>query len=123
AAKPDGTTYLRSIADFYLRTGQPQKAEPHLRKLLEPQQKTPSGDGAWARRNLALVFALRGDYAQRQDALALLEQDRSPNRGAVEDQRARAVVLALQPGRRRDAIRLFEDLLRRQLPTPDEQFL
>ena len=70
-----------------------------------------------------MVLALRGDYRQLQDALALVERNMSVGRRVVEDQRARALVLALQPGRRREAIALLEDLLLRQLPTADEQFL
>ena len=45
---------------------------------------------------------------------------KNAGRGAADDQRARALVLAMQPHRRREAIRLFEDLLRQHAPTPEE---
>jgi tetratricopeptide (TPR) repeat protein len=123
AARPDAVAILRSLADFYLRTGQPDQAEPHLRRIIALRGEALEGDGPWARRNLAVVLALRGGQQQLQEALALVERNLRLTPGAVEDQRARALVFAMQPGRRREAIRLFEDLLRRQLPTAEEQYL
>src|SRR5205807_7984993 len=93
AAKPDALAILRSVADFYLRTGQPDQAEPHLRKIMALRGEAPEGDGPWARRNLAVVLALRGGHQQLQEALALVQRNVRLTPGAVEDQRARALLL------------------------------
>jgi len=120
-SRPEAVPVLRGVSDFYLRSGQFENAEPLLRRLADARTKAPPGDVSWARRNLAVGLAVGGSYRRFQEALALLEAN-VPG-GAVEDQRAKALVLGTQPGRRREAIRLFEDVLRRQPPTADEQFL
>ncbi|MBY0523237.1 MAG: tetratricopeptide repeat protein [Gemmataceae bacterium] len=120
ASQPDDPLVLRAVAGFHMRMGQPVEAQAHLRKLL-----ASSGDGAavWARRNLALALVMGGGYAPSVEALALVEQNLKQPNPAVEDQRARALVLAAQPNRRRDSIRALEDSFARVPPTPDEQFL
>ncbi|MBX6312993.1 MAG: tetratricopeptide repeat protein [Isosphaeraceae bacterium] len=124
AARPDDVATLRGAAAFYLRTGQLLKAEPPLRRLLDPQTKAPAQEVAWARRSLAAVLA-GGNDRQFQEALALIERNLQAGGATIPDQRARAMVLATRPDRRREAIRLLEDQEGNQrLPlTPNEQFL
>jgi tetratricopeptide (TPR) repeat protein len=122
AAQPGDIRVLRNAAAFYLRVNQPHKAEPALRKVLDPQTKAAPEEVAWARRSLALGLAMKGGADQFRGALALLDKNAQGGL-SVEDQRAKAVVLATRPGRRREAIRLLEDLAGRQPPTADEQFL
>jgi tetratricopeptide (TPR) repeat protein len=130
AAQPEDVSTRRAAAGFYLRTGQPREAEPHLRKLIDLQAKSAE-DAAWARRILAIVLAAGGDYQQARDALALLgvvddmESSRLPEGGSIEDQRARALVLATQKShrQRRKAITILENVLNRQPASADDQFL
>lgn len=123
AERSDDLRACRALAEFYLRTGRPERAEAPLRQLQDRSEPAAAAEAAWARRNLAVVLALRGDFEQLGDALALLERNHGSRREADVDRRARAVILALQSHRRRDAIRLFEDLFRRQPPAAHEQFL
>jgi tetratricopeptide (TPR) repeat protein len=128
-AQPDDVATRRNLANFYLRRGQVREAEPHLRRIIELRTRAPE-DAAWARRLLAIVLAASGDYHQSRDALALLDildEKGGPgvNAGSIEDQRARALVLATQRsrGQRRQAIAILENIMTRQPPTADDQFL
>ncbi len=119
----------RSAANFYLRTGQVTEAEPHLRKLIALRDQAPN-DAAWAQRVLAIALASSGSYQQSRDALALMnladeEDNKAIPTGSVEDQRARALVLATQKGRRqrRKAIDILEKIMTQQPPTADDQLL
>jgi cellulose synthase operon protein C len=130
AANPEDLTVLRSVAGSYLNRGLFLDAEPHLQKIIALSIKAPD-DAAWAKRLLAIMKAAGGDYQQSRQALDLLgiaddaKRPAGPGTGSVEDQRARALVLAMQKGRRqrREAIALLEDLLGRVPPTPDDQLL
>ncbi|MFL5340875.1 MAG: tetratricopeptide repeat protein [Gemmataceae bacterium] len=119
AKKPAETTLARQYAGLCLRTNQPGKAEPALRQLEEA-----GGENAgWARRHRALLLALRGNSAQIGEALPLIEQNLLGANATPEDERARAIVLALQPRRRREAIAALEASFKNLPATPDEQFL
>ena len=120
-ARPDDPTVLRAMASFQLRSGQAAEAQPLLRKMLAG--KLPAGQAPGVRRSLALSLALTGSYSQFKEALALVEQNLKQPGAGVEDQRARALVLAMHPGRRRESIRLLEESFTRLPASPDEQFL
>jgi tetratricopeptide (TPR) repeat protein len=130
AAQPDDPTVLHSVSVYQLRTSQPRKAEPHLRKLVTLQAQSPA-DARWARRQLILVLASSGDYERSREALALLgvRDGMAPptpaENGNLAELRLLAVVLATQRERRsqREAIRLLEELATRQPPSPDDRFL
>ncbi len=119
AAAPEDAGALRAAAAFFLRTGQPRKAEPHLRKLLEARTRAPAAEWAWARRGLAGALAESGNYVAFCEALALLDQNKADGE-TVDDLRARAQVVATRPGRRREAVRLLEGV-RQQRPLTDEE--
>jgi tetratricopeptide (TPR) repeat protein len=113
---------LRSAAEFYLRYNAFPRAEPHLRRLLDV--KAPTTDQTWARRKLAVGLALGGDHGGFQEALALLRQNPSwLTEEAVENQRARAIVLAQAAHGRAEAVRLLEALNERGALTLAERFL
>src|SRR5262249_20203062 len=103
AARPGDVTVLANAAGFYLRTRQLAKAEPLLRKLIDPDTKAPEGTVSAARRNLALLLSLEGGYSRFREAIALLDK----NDQDMETQHTRALVLATQSGFRRDALRLL----------------
>jgi tetratricopeptide (TPR) repeat protein len=123
AARPDDVNILRQVVGFYIRTGQPEDAEPLLRRLLDSQTKVSPEDIAWARRDLAMVLMVRNQYQRRQEALGLIEKNLQADGGTPDDRRLKAVLLAAQPGERREAIRSFEELSKRQPPTPEEGFV
>jgi tetratricopeptide (TPR) repeat protein len=124
AARPDDPAVLRGAAAFYLRAGQAQRAEPPLRKLSDSAGRASAGDVAWARRNLAVEVLARGDYRQFRGALALLESNRPVNqRESVEDQLARALVLASRPCYQVEAISELKELGVRRPLAADNQFL
>jgi len=121
--RPRDLAVLRGVASFYLRAGETKKAEPHLRQLI-----SSSGWGAevtvrWARRSLAIALAAERDFQQSRRALDLIEENLQERPDAPEDQRAKALVLALQPGGRRESIRALESSYARLHPTPGEQLL
>jgi tetratricopeptide (TPR) repeat protein len=111
------------VVGFYIRTGEPEGAEPLLRHFLESGTKVSPEDLAWARRDLAVVLMVRNQYQRRQEALGLVEKNLEAGGGTPEDRRLKAVLLAAQPGQRREAIRSFEELSKRRAPTPEEGFI
>jgi tetratricopeptide (TPR) repeat protein len=123
AANPGDAAPLQAIAGFYARTGQATKAEPYLREILDPRTKASESQMAWARRQTALRLTAQGGYPRIREALALIDRNLRAHGESVEDQRLKALLLTQQPGGRQEAIRIFEDLARRQPPTPDEKFL
>jgi len=125
AGSPGDLAAVRQAAEFYLRGDQPAKAEPLLRLLLLPSTMAPADLARWARRQLAIVLALRNQPGDLEQAVALLDNS-LPTRSAsevIQDERVNAFVLAKSPGRQAEAVRLFEQTLPKQPLTPDERFL
>jgi tetratricopeptide (TPR) repeat protein len=113
---------VRAAAAFYLRGGDMQKAAPLLHQIIDAPHAAGAEPVLWARRSLAVAFAASGNYKQSKDALDLLDQNlREGNE--PEDERLRAVVLALRPGERKDSIRTLEASFARLRAAPDEDFL
>jgi cellulose synthase operon protein C len=123
AAQPQDVRVLRAVASFYLRSGGFAKSEPILRRLVATGSKAPPAALVWGRRNLAVALALNGDYSQSKEALALVEQNLKANPNSPEDQRAKAAVLARQPGSRGESIKVLKAAFGRVPATPPEQFL
>ncbi len=129
-AKPEDVSVLRNGVFFSLRQQQPKEAEGYLRKIMALKGQT-SQDAAWARRLLAVLLSVEGNYQRSKDALAVLDlrDDAKPGEAGsgakVEDQRARAVVLAAQkaPSQRRQAIDILKSMLRNPSATSDDRFL
>src|SRR5262249_28320936 len=130
AARAGDVQVVRAVAGFQMRIGRHLDAEPLLRRIVDRQLAVADADVVWARRALAMVLVARGQFQQVKEALALvglgldaqgrvIEDRPLPSDDAVEEQRARARVLATQPGKllRAKAIALLEDLNRNQLQT------
>ncbi len=117
----DDAATLQTVANYQLRRGEVAKAEPLLRKILAPETRASAAQQSVARRTLALGLIAAGGYRRTQEALELLNHNLS-GRKNTEDVRAKAVALASQPGTRREAIRIYEDLASRQTATPGDQF-
>jgi tetratricopeptide (TPR) repeat protein len=120
AARPDDPVVLRNVAAFYERSGQPDRAEPLLRQLIDPRTKAPRATADWARRVLALALASRGGYARFREARRLCQARGELGEPSLEDRRVLALVLATQPSQRREAIRLLEGLAAHQASPPAE---
>jgi tetratricopeptide (TPR) repeat protein len=101
---------LRNLVSFYERIGQLEKAEPYLRRLLEPQTKATPTDMETARRALAVILASKSDYGKLQEGLGLLELNAKGGGLSVLDQHAKAKIYAKHPYYWRQAIELFEQL-------------
>ena len=127
---PGDSLVLRDLAYFYLFHDRPGEALPPLRALIG----SPSAlveHVAWARRMLAtLPFQIaalspitgESRAVSEEMGLKLLESNRRGPSKSVADQRAQALVLAADPRRAPEALRLFGETLSRQALTPDEQF-
>jgi tetratricopeptide (TPR) repeat protein len=123
AAKPEDVALLQAVASFYTRTHQGSKAEAYLQKILDPRTRASESQMAWARRQRAVGLAAQGGYPKIQEALALVERNLQAQSDSVADQRLKALLLGMQPGGQRDAIRAFEELARHSPLTPKEKFL
>jgi tetratricopeptide (TPR) repeat protein len=117
--KPEERVALRIIAVFYLRTD-PTKAEPHLESLIN---NGTEADVVWARRALALALAASGDFQKSKKAMALIKKNLDRSKPMPEDERAKALVLAMRPGGRHGSIEALEGSFDRLPPTPAEEFL
>ena len=132
-ARPDDAAALQAASIAALRGGKVRDAEPLLRRLIALQNKTPR-EAAWARRILALALTVENRGGSSK-ARALLGLDDDPASGSAEpegranlsadDLRARAQVLARQPGRssHRKALSMIEALTARDEATPADLFL
>jgi len=117
--QPHELAVLYHAAEFYQHADFPDKAEPLLRRLIDPTLAAPAEEVAWARRELAAILAQRG---RSQEALKLLTDNVQAFGGSVADERSRAVVLGQVKTRVREAVALFESSLSRRPLTADEQF-
>jgi tetratricopeptide (TPR) repeat protein len=123
AARPGDLVVLSEAVEFFRRHDQPAKAEPVLRRLVDPNVRAPADLVARARRLLALTVSADGSSKGAEEAQALLEQNRRTGRDTIADDRVRAAVLANRPGQRRDGLGRFEATLSLQPCTQEEQLL
>lgn len=120
----DDLKALRAAASFFLRIGRTEKAEALLLRMLEPRLQASDAEVAWARRGLALRLSTSFEESHFQEALKLLQMNlQASGSQSLEDLRALATVLATRASRRKEAIRLFEDLLSKRALGTEEQFL
>ena len=112
----DDAEIIRMVAFFYLPVPNLKAAVPLLEKLVDPKTKATPADLVWGRRQLALIVAAQGGYANLQAALKMIEANLTGGELAVEDLRAKATFQALDPRRatRLKATETMEQLLRRE---------
>jgi tetratricopeptide (TPR) repeat protein len=101
---------LRNLVNFYDRNEKLPKAEPYLRRLLEPETKATDAERAAARRGLALCLAGKGDWEQLQEAIKLLNQNMANDALPLPDQHALAKIYAKHTYYWRAAMEIFEQL-------------
>jgi tetratricopeptide (TPR) repeat protein len=122
AERPDDLAVLEEMSLFLLRSGNPDQAAVHLRKIIQGPA-TPPHVAAWARRVLSVALASGGDYRRSTEALALLEKNGRGGKADAEDQRIVALIQARRPGGRREAIRNLEASFLHVPPDDGERFL
>src|SRR5262249_13594690 len=120
---------------FYLKTGRANEVIPILRAVADGRVNASPENVEWARRGLAVVLAASADYKNFTEALQLVglkldergqlvrENSRDESTDAI---RAKARVLATQPGQRQfreRAIELLEHLSRRGALLPDDRYV
>jgi tetratricopeptide (TPR) repeat protein len=93
---PDDAHVLRRVANFCLRTKQPDKAERLLRRVLEPDFSASSDVRSQARRELSLVL-YRGSYQQFREAVGLLGRGMPTAEESPADLRLKARLLTIHP--------------------------
>jgi tetratricopeptide (TPR) repeat protein len=112
---------LQRASAFYLRMDKPLQAEKLLIGLLDPG--LPAEEARrWARRQLALLLAFRGEPEAYRQALALLDANRKEGEDNLAQRRIRALVRGTQPENRHAALAELEGLLKLARPTPLEQY-
>jgi tetratricopeptide (TPR) repeat protein len=131
AQAPRDPATLRYAAEFYLAQGMPREAVELLRRLMAENEHAE--DSKWARCRCAVVLAATGNFAEKGQALELVNlavvEDGSarPSEDArdLEEQQAQAMVLATRPdyATRSRAITLFENLASRIPLTLNEQLV
>lgn len=121
-AAPQDVQMLRNAAGFYIRHDRPGKAEPHLRALLALDKKPSAADIAWARRVLAAALASSADRRRFEEAENLIQKNLAESKNSTADEHAHALLLATRISKRKEAIRLFEDLHRRSSLSANDRF-
>ena len=124
AASPKDVALLRGVASFHLRTNQPEKAQPYLRRLMAHKDRAPE-EAAWAQLTLALVLGTGGKLSPEQSRRALEMVEGVKHADTVEKQRARAVLLAARGTRAESlqAIAILEGMAAKQPLRADDQFV
>lgn len=116
---PDEIPVIRRLAEFYLKRGNVQAAEPVLSSLLDRLKDASDEDRMWCRQNLAVALMIRGKDSSgdassvAKKALALVAENLKIQPNSESDLRARAIVLALSPDResRLDAAGILEKIV------------
>ena len=116
-------TAIRVAVDLYINQGRFDQVEPILDKLdTLASGKTPDVQ-AWANRTRSLARLSTGRPSDADRALSLIELNLKTNPSSLEDQRLKAVILALKSSRRADAIKLLEPFDQSDHLSASEQFI
>jgi tetratricopeptide (TPR) repeat protein len=116
---PNDFVLLAYAADFARRADQPDRARSLYERLLDPALAAPAESVVRARRHLAVLLA----KDDRQRALTLLALNVKSRGDTPADERIRYYVQGQDEHSHVEAIKQFENALRRQPPTPDERVL
>jgi predicted Zn-dependent protease len=117
--RPNDFALLTYAADFFRRADQPAQAIPLYERLLDPALAAPLESVVRARRHLAVLLPKN----DRQRALALVALNKKSLGYTAADERIRLYIQGQDERAQFDAIKQFQDALRRQPPTPEERVL
>ena len=101
---------IRVAVDLFMSLGRFDRVEPILDRLGNPTMGASSDDLAWAIRTRSQIRSTTGRLDDINAALALLEQNLKTNPASREDNRLKAVLLAMRTSGRADAIKILEPL-------------
>ncbi len=124
-AQPTSAGPVRKTAEFYQQTGNPEKADPLLRRIVSGELKATEEDVRWARRNLALIVGLRGDepgFLLAQELLQVGKDDLTRSERA-DYLRTDALIRSVRSGQRKEVITLLESAAKLKAPRADHEFL
>jgi tetratricopeptide (TPR) repeat protein len=120
--KPQDRAALRLAATLYSSQNRADKAREYLDKLDRAAVNSPY-EQAWANRARAALLLKSGRHADRDRALALVEQNLRTDPASIEDQGLRATILAQRPDRRPEAIKILEQMAGANRLGDNERFL
>ncbi len=128
---PDDASVQRAFIAFQIRVGRSKEAEPYLDKLVKLENQSPD-DAEWARRVLAMLLAPAIDKERAQRALELVGLESTKDAAQeplasvpIARLRTQARVLAMQStkGKSQEAIRLLEEVVRREPAAAEERYV
>jgi cellulose synthase operon protein C len=117
-----GPEALRIAAIVSLNGNRLDKVEKFLNKL-DTIANLPASERAWTKRTRATVLLSHGRPVDRDRALRLVEQNLLDDPDNADDRQLRAAILALQPGRRGEAIKILEEVAGADRLSDSERFL
>ncbi|GIW87724.1 MAG: hypothetical protein KatS3mg108_2048 [Isosphaeraceae bacterium] len=123
AARPRHVPTLRAAAASALRQRRYDRAQSLLNSLLDPASQAPPEAVQWARRSQSMLEVRFGSLEQIDSALQTIEASLQANPANLDDRRLRALLLAMRPSRRQEAIAELETLEAARLLSDDERFL
>ena len=98
--RPDQPTAIRLLADFYVRTGEIQRALPLIDRLLGGEVQASESDLVAVRRIKAAILASQAsqDYPKLKAAIELVDRNLASPLASTEDKRLKLRFLLADPG-------------------------
>ncbi len=121
-ASPHNPTALRVAADLCFAQRRLDQADKYLKELEQATGVSP-GDRAWANRARASLLLATGRAADRQRALAMIEQNLTNDPGSSEDLEKKVAILAQSRTGRAQAIKILEQLAKAKRLDANSRFL
>jgi cellulose synthase operon protein C len=119
---PEDIPVNRQLHRLLARTNRAPEADAIYEKLISNPKSAPDSK-RWARRMLAFGKVIQsGAPADVNAALELMDRNLQEGNNLVEDQRARALILATDPFRQTQAIELLTSSAKTTPLTPDENY-
>ncbi len=122
---PEDRRLLHDAARFFQRTRKLADAERYWRKLLSLNDRGTAAERCFARRGLAMVLTMQGDYARFREAVSLVDKNLQELPRSAADLRAKASLLTRRgdPRQRQEARDLFTRLSKEEPLTISDQAL
>ncbi|MGA2700263.1 MAG: tetratricopeptide repeat protein [Isosphaeraceae bacterium] len=120
--QPHNPAALKLAATVALTRNRPDQVEDYLRQLDRSADASPA-DKVWANRIRVALLLGKNRPADRDRALALIDQNLANTPDSVEDLALKATVLAIRPGGQGDAVAILERLAAANRLGVNERFL
>ena len=96
-AAPKNIAVAKTVAAFYANIGKLPQSEAQLRRIIDGKVEREPADAAWARRQLAQVFAAQRGYKNFQEARKLIEENMASPEASLLDRQFLARLNAADP--------------------------